>query len=157
LSHAEARSGADRRVDTLAKLRAVGADVWVSSASVSGGGSAHPYLVPLSLAWIDERVVVALDSGSRTARNIVEHRVARLALGHTRDVVIIDVLLDRVIDVADVPPDLAGAYADQAGWDPRADGGTSVYLVLRPDRIQAWREVNELPGRLLMRAGEWLA
>jgi hypothetical protein len=27
---------------------------------------------------------------------------------------------------------------------------------LRPDRIQAWRESNELAGRLLMRGGEWL-
>jgi len=30
------------------------------------------------------------------------------------------------------------------------------FLVLRPLRIQAWREVNELPGRTLMRAGAWL-
>jgi hypothetical protein len=28
------------------------------------------------------------------------------------------------------------------------------FLVLRPVRIQAWREVNELPGRTLMRGGE---
>jgi hypothetical protein len=26
-----------------------------------------------------------------------------------------------------------------------------------PRRIQAWREVNELPGRELMRDGHWLA
>ena len=29
-------------------------------------------------------------------------------------------------------------------------------LVLRPERIQAWRESNELAGRLLMRDGAWL-
>jgi hypothetical protein len=29
-------------------------------------------------------------------------------------------------------------------------------VVLRPDRIQAWRESNELAGRLLMRDGTWL-
>ena len=30
------------------------------------------------------------------------------------------------------------------------------FLVLRPLRIQAWREVNEFPGRLLMRGGTWM-
>jgi len=62
-----------------------GMDVWVASASVSDGGSAHPYVVPLSLAWIDERAVIVVESDSRTARNIVEHGVARLALGPTRE------------------------------------------------------------------------
>jgi len=28
--------------------------------------------------------------------------------------------------------------------------------VLRPVRIQAWREVNELSGRTLMRGGLWI-
>jgi hypothetical protein len=27
---------------------------------------------------------------------------------------------------------------------------------ISPGRIQAWREVNELPGRELMRDGRWL-
>jgi hypothetical protein len=30
------------------------------------------------------------------------------------------------------------------------------FLVLRPQRIQAWREANELTGRTLMRSGEWM-
>jgi hypothetical protein len=30
------------------------------------------------------------------------------------------------------------------------------FLVLRPQRIQAWQEVNELPGRTLMRGGAWI-
>jgi hypothetical protein len=51
---------------------------------------------------------------------------------------------------------IAEGYAAQADWDPRAAGGDYVYLVLRPDRIQAWREANELPGRLLMHDGNWL-
>jgi hypothetical protein len=28
--------------------------------------------------------------------------------------------------------------------------------VLRPVRVQAWREVNEIPERTLMRDGTWL-
>jgi hypothetical protein len=36
----------------------------VASAS---GSDAGPYLVPLSLGWVDERIVLALDAGSQTA------------------------------------------------------------------------------------------
>jgi hypothetical protein len=155
VTRAEPRSGAERKADTLAKLHAQG-DVWVASASVSGGGSAHAHLVPLSLAWIDERVVIALESDSRTARNIVEQGLARLALGPTRDVVIIDAVLDRAVDLDAAPAPLADRYAAQSDWDPRTARGQFVFLVLRPDRIQAWREVDELAGRTLMRAGSWV-
>jgi hypothetical protein len=31
-----------------------------------------------------------------------------------------------------------------------------VFFVLRPVRIQAWRESNEIPGRTLMRKGRWV-
>jgi len=44
----------------------------------------------------------------------------------------------------------------QADWDPRTAGASHAYLVLRPERIQAWREENELAGRTLMRDGTWL-
>jgi hypothetical protein len=37
---------------------------------VDAGGHASSYLVPLSLAWIDERVVLATEAGSVTAGNI---------------------------------------------------------------------------------------
>ena len=52
--------------------------------------------------------------------------------------------------------DLGEAFATQNDWDPRTAGDDYVFLVLRPDRIQAWREENELPDRLLMRNGTWL-
>jgi hypothetical protein len=144
------RDRAQRRADTLAKLAAPEADVWVATAGDSG-----PYLVPLSLAWVDERVVLAVDLASRTARNITAHGGARLGLGPTRDVVMIDAVLERVVPVGD-DEDLAGRYAAQADWDPRQAGGGYAYLVLRPDRIQAWRESNEIAGRTLMRDGAWL-
>jgi hypothetical protein len=70
--------------------------------------------------------------------------------------VIIDAVLDQIIRVDSAPPELAKHYADQAAWDPQNTGQPYVYLLLRPDRIQAWREVNELPGRTLMRGGSWL-
>ena len=120
------------------------------------GVSPEAHLIPLSLAWIDERVVVAAPAQQQTARNIAEHGKARLALGPTRDVVIIDAVLERLVGVADVPADFAERYAAQADWDPRQEGATYAYLVLRPERIQAWREANELAGRTLMRDGAWL-
>jgi hypothetical protein len=156
MTQTEPRSGAERKADTLAKLNTKEIDVWVASASVADSGSADAHLVPLSLAWIDERVVIALEPDSRTARNITEHGRARLALGSTRDVVIIDAVLDQAINLEDAPDALTTRYADQADWDPRTDGGRYVYIILRPDRIQAWREVNEMAGRTLMRAGSWV-
>lgn len=69
---------------------------------------------------------------------------------------IVDAVLDQAIALDDAPTALAEGYADQAGWDPRTARGHFVYLVLRPERIQAWREANELAGRTLMRAGSWL-
>jgi hypothetical protein len=152
---AEPRSGPERKADTLATLRTPGVDVWVASASVSDSGVARAHLVPLSLAWIDERVVIAVEADSRTARDITAHGTARLALGSTRDVVVIDAVLEAAVDLDSAPAGLADGYAGQADWDPRAARGRFVYLVLRPDRIQAWREVNEIAGRTLMRAGTW--
>jgi hypothetical protein len=145
------RSRTQRKADTLAKLSAPAADAWVASA-----GGDDPYLVPLSLAWLDERAVVAVDAASRTARNIAARGEARLGLGPTRDVVMIDATLERTVPVAEAGA-LADGYAGQADWDPREAGvGDYVYLVLRPTRVQAWREADELPGRLLMRQGQWL-
>ena len=150
---AEPRDSAQRKADTLAKLRTPEIDVWVATASASGDG-AQPYLVPLSLAWIDERVVIAVEPSSRTARNIAETGTARLALGPTRDVVMIDAVLERVAETDDGA--IAERYAAQADWDPRNAGGGYVFVVLRPHRIQAWRESNEIAGRTLMRDGAWL-
>jgi hypothetical protein len=150
------RTREQRRADTLAKLSAPAADVWVATCAVDAGGHAAPYLVPLSLAWIGERVVLATEADSVTARNIIGHRRARLGLGPTRDVVMIDADLEQVYGLDEVPADLAGQYARQADWDPRQSGDQMRFLVLRPQRIQAWREVNELPGRTLMRDGAWI-
>jgi hypothetical protein len=149
------RDAHTRKTDTLAKLGARHADVWVASASID---AAQPvaHLIPLSLAWLDECVVVAVPSQQQTARNVMEHGKARLALGPTRDVVIIDAVLERQIGAAHVPAAFAERYAAQADWDPRTAGAEYVYLVLRPKRIQAWREENELAGRTLMRRGSWL-
>jgi hypothetical protein len=48
------------------------------------------------------------------------------------------------------------AFAAKHDWDPRKESGDYAYFRIVPDRVQAWREVNELPGRTLMRDGRWL-
>jgi hypothetical protein len=64
-------------------------------------------------------------------------------------------VLENTIPVAESGP-AGAAYAEQSDWDPRTAGDAYVFLVLRPERIQAWRELNEIPGRTLMRDGVWL-
>ena len=146
-----ARDLAQRRADTMTKLTAPAADVWVASAGDSGA-----HLVPLSLAWVDDRAVIAVHEDSRTARDITSSGAARLGLGPTRDVVMLDVRLERTVPVGEpAGQHLGERYAEQADWDPRTSDGY-VFLVLRPDRVQAWREVDEIPGRTLMRDGGWL-
>ncbi|MFK4834355.1 pyridoxamine 5'-phosphate oxidase family protein [Microbacterium sp. ZW T2_14] len=144
------RDRATRKADLLAALTAPAADVWVATASPE----AAPHLVPLSLAWFQDRAVIAVEGGSVTARNIGASGVARLGLGPTRDVAMIDAVLERSLGVDD-DDSLGAAYAAQADWDPRGLAGY-VFLVLRPTRIQAWRESNELAGRVLMRDGAWV-
>lgn len=150
------RTREQRKTDTLAKLSAPAMDVWVATATAEADGHASSHLVPLSLAWIDERVVLATEADSATARNIISQRHARLGLGPTRDVVMIDAELEQAYSLDEVPDELARQYAMQADWDPRKAGDRMRFLVLRPLRIQAWREVNELPGRTLMRDGAWI-
>ena len=125
-------------------------DVWVASASPEG----EAHLVPLSLAWTAERLVIAVQESSRTARDIAGCGRARMAVGPTRDVTMVDARLEKLVDV-DAAGELGAAYAAQADWDPRGSAGY-VFLVLRPERVQAWREVDEIAGRTIMRDGQWL-
>ncbi len=91
------RDGQTRKADTLAMLATPAIDVWVASASASG----EAHLVPLSLAWVEERAVIAVPETSVTARNVAAAGRARLAVGPTRDVVMIDAELDRSVAVDD--------------------------------------------------------
>jgi hypothetical protein len=134
---AEARDRETRKADTLAMLATPAIDVWVATSSAAGA----PYLVPVSLAWVDERMVIAVEGSSVTARNLTASGEARLAVGPTRDVVMIDAVLEKVIDVAS-DDELGESYGAQADWDPRRATGY-VFLVLRPVRVQAWREAND--------------
>ncbi len=137
------RTPEQRKTDTLARLSAAAADAWVATAGAQVGGHARSYLVPLSLAWIDERVVLATEADSVTARNIISQRHARLGLGPTRDVVMIDAELEQVYGLDEVPARLAQQYAMQADWDPRKSGDRMRFLVL-------YARCGSRPGRRSM-------
>ena len=78
-----------------------------------------------------------------------------MALGPTRDVVILEGALEFIPVGAD--DELAEAHAKKAGFDARRSQQENVYIRMTPRKIQAWREVNELAGRDVMKDGRWLA
>ena len=51
---------------------------------------------------------------------------------------------------------VADGYASQAGWDPRTTRRVRSILVFRPERIQVWREDEDLAGRTVMLHGVWV-
>ena len=148
---AEPRSHAERRRDTEHRLTH-DIDLWVASASVDGG----PHLVPLSFDWDGEALLVATPAKSPTGRNLAATQTARLGLGHTRDVSMIEGDVE-VLEIDALSQERGDRFATRAGFDPRAQDTPYRWFRISPRRIQAWREVNELPDRELMRDGRWLA
>jgi hypothetical protein len=142
----EPRSREQRTADALHRLE-TDVDVWVATAATDG----TPYLVPLSFDWDGRSLVVATVRDSPTGRNLRETATARLALGTTRDVV----MVEATAEPADLDTEQADAFARRTGFDPRELAGYA-FTRLRPVRVQAWRESNELAGRVLMRDGEWV-
>ena len=148
--NADPRSRPQRRRDTEHRLTH-DIDLWVASASADGA----PYLVPLSFDWDGEALLIATPTDSPTARNLAATRAARLALGHTRDVSMIEGEVE-VLEIEELPQDRGDRFAARAGFDPRALATPYRWFRVTPRRIQAWREVDELPDRELMRGGRWL-
>ena len=146
----DSRTGVQRRRDTEYRLTH-DIDLWVASASPDGA----PYLVPLSFDWDGEALLVTTPTNSPTGRNLAATRTVRLGLGHTRDVTMIEGDVE-VLEMDALPEQLGDRFAARTGFDPRALATPYCWFRITPRRIQAWREVNELPGRELMRDGRWL-
>lgn len=141
------RSLVQRIADTRARLEH-DLDSWVATAT-----AARPWLVPLTHLWSDGELLYVTDSASRTARNVGSGATVRVSLGHSRDVVIVDgrARSQPIGELGDVQ---AQAFRSRLDSDPRT--WADVLIRVRPTRVQAWREENELAGRLLMRDGQWL-
>ena len=140
------RPRAERREHALRRL-GEDLDCWVASADEVG--TAH--LAPFSHYWDGSTIVLAMPPANRTAVNLLRARRARIALDGTRDVVLVDGTVEAGVD-----EETQEAYVRVSGWDPRTEPSEYMWLRVTPTRIQAWREANELPGRTLMRDGEWL-
>jgi hypothetical protein len=141
------RSAEQRKTDTMARLES-DVDAWVATADTAGNG----YLLPLSFLWDGAGLIVSTPRSSVTGRNLSRPGRVRVGVGQVRDVTMIDGTAEPVEDDA-----TKDAFAAKHGWDPRTESGDYAYFRIVPDRVQAWREVNELPGRALMRDGNWLA
>ncbi|MCB5168827.1 pyridoxamine 5'-phosphate oxidase family protein [Streptomyces bambusae] len=144
------RSRAQRRSDVEHRL-GHDVDVWVASASADG----VPHLVPLSFDWDGEALLAATLAASPTGRNLAATGTARLALGHTRDVALIDGAVE-VLALDALPPHVGDRFAARTGFDPRSLATGYRWFRITPQRIRGWREENELAGRELMRDGRWL-
>ncbi|MFF7589614.1 pyridoxamine 5'-phosphate oxidase family protein [Kitasatospora purpeofusca] len=141
---------AERRQDIERRL-AEDVDVWVATASPDG----VPHLVPLSFDRDGGALLLATPLGSPTGRNLAAAATVRLALGHTRDVCMIEGEVEA-LGIDDLPHERADRFAARTGFDPRASAVRYGWFRVTPRRVQAWREENELSGRELMRDGRWL-
>ncbi|MFF0792400.1 pyridoxamine 5'-phosphate oxidase family protein [Streptomyces spiralis] len=145
-----ARGLEERLRDTRARLES-DVDLWVATA----GDGRGVHLIPLSYLWEGTAIVVSTPRDSVTGRNLLADGRVRLGLGPTRDVVIVDGDAEPV-DVSELGAGTGDAFAAKTGFDPRKLDEPYQYFRIRPRRIQAWRESNELAGRMLMRDGVWL-
>ena len=145
------RTPEQRRQDTLDRLEG-DVDAWVATADAASG---TPYLVPLSFLWDGGTLLVATPSSSPTSRNLRATGKVRIGIGPTRDLVLIEGTVGEILAAAEVPDELGDAFAVKTGFDPRQLTGYS-YFRIHPQRLQAWREANELKDRELMAGGRWL-
>jgi len=144
------RTREQRKADSLERLENE-VDAWVATADQDGG---FPYLVPLSFLWDGSTLLFSTPAASPTGRNLAATGRARLGIGPSRDLILIEGSA-RVLAADEVSGELGDAFAAKTGFDPRDDEGY-LYFLVSPVRLQAWREANELKGRLLMRDGEWV-
>ncbi|WP_067972388.1 pyridoxamine 5'-phosphate oxidase family protein [Nocardiopsis trehalosi] len=145
------RTRLQRREDTLRRLT-TDVDAWVATADPADG---TPYLVPLSFLWEGGTLLLSTAAASPTARNLLATGRVRVGVGPTRDVVLIEGTVTS-FPAEEIPADLGDAFATATGFDPRASRSPYLYFRVHPDRLQAWREVDELPERDLIRDGAWL-
>ena len=127
-------------------------NAWVTSASATG----DTWIIPLTFYWDGTHLVLATPTNSRTARDLRRAGIARLALGQTNDVILVEGEVTTVARDA-IAPATADAHALRAGFDARTAPGDYGYLLVRPQTIRTWRGPTELADRVVMRNGRWLA
>ncbi|MFJ4535564.1 pyridoxamine 5'-phosphate oxidase family protein [Streptomyces tibetensis] len=151
MTSAPVRSAEQRKKDTLHRLDH-DVDAWVATAD---GTSGAPYLVPLSFLWNGSYLLFATPASSPTGRNLAASGRARVGIGPTRDVVMVEGAVETV-QPGELTEQDAELFAAKTGFDPRRLATPYLYFRVVPRRMQAWREADELDGRELMRDRRWL-
>ncbi|MEV0525744.1 pyridoxamine 5'-phosphate oxidase family protein [Streptomyces sp. NPDC050439] len=144
------RTPEQRKRDTLHRLTH-DVDAWVATADAESG---TPYMVPLSFFWDGESLLVATPDTSVTGRNLRATGKARVGIGPTRDVILIEGAV-RALGEDELTPEDRDTFAEQTGFDPSKLDTLYTYFRITPQRLQAWREANEIQGRDLMLGGRW--
>jgi general stress protein 26 len=139
-----------QRIRDVQRLLVSEIDAWVATSGENG----EPYLIPLSFVWTGDKIIMATPENSATVRNLRSSGRARVAIGPTRDVVMIDARCELTRPSPEDP--LWAVHANQAGFDARDLVPEYLLLVLTPEEIQTWRNPAELPGRTVFRDGAWL-
>jgi hypothetical protein len=143
---------AQRRADALDTLARHGTG-WFATAGPTG----VPHLILAAAVWTGDRLLVATRDGTPTARNLDATGRARLGLGTSQDVVMIDATVESSEPATPGRSPTAGTFRAAVGWDPADEGDDWRYFVLRPERIQAYRGYGEAGPRDVMRDGAWQA
>ncbi|MEU6683371.1 pyridoxamine 5'-phosphate oxidase family protein [Streptomyces sp. NPDC046832] len=151
MTSAPVRSAEQRKKDTQHRLDH-DVDAWVATADSASG---TPYLVPLSFLWNGSYLLFATPASSPTGRNLAASGRARVGIGPTRDVVMVEGDVETV-QPGELTEQDAELFAAKTGFDPRRLATPYLYFRIVPRRVQAWREADELDGRELMRDGRWL-
>ena len=138
-----------RILDTLEALDRQ-SECWISVSRANG--SSH--MIPVSYVWDGERIVLATAENSVTVRSVNRSGRMRFSLPSTQDVVIIDASA-MVVPLQKIDVTTHSLFRQTAGFDPERMKRPSVYILLTPERVHAWRTERELPGREIMTAGIW--
>ena len=148
---APARTPLQRKHDALQRLEH-DVDAWVATANAGDGA---PYLVPLSFLWDGSHVLISTPTASTTGRNLQATGKVRLGIGPTRDLILIEGAA-RALTPAEITDEIGDAFEAKTGFDPRTLTTPYTYFRIHLQRLQAWREANELENRDLMSNGQWL-
>ena len=148
---AKLRTVAERKAAVIKAFEAHD-HMWLATADLQG----RPQLIAVATLWHGETLVVATRVESKTARNLAESGLAKLAHGTADDVVLIDATLEASGPASSADRELVDAWVKANGWNPAEEGDDWAFYRLRPQRIQAYQGYAELEGRDVMRGSRWL-
>src|SRR5678816_936133 len=100
-----ARTPQQRKQDMLHRLEQ-DIDAWVATADPEHG---TPYLIPLSFLWEGATLLIATPAFSPTSLNLQTTRKARVGVGVTRDVVLIEGTVET-LEARELPNEIGDSF-----------------------------------------------